>query len=139
MPAFILDTDTLSLYQQGHPRVTPAVDLWPDGALGLTIISVEEQFTGWLGLVRQSKRVDRISAAYDGWVKAARSFKRFDVVGYSVSAIARFQQLKKLLPGIGGNDLRIAAIALEAGATVVTKNRADFGRVPGLTIVDWSV
>ena len=72
------------------------------------------------------------------WVRAVRSYKRFDVVGYSVAAITRFQQLKALKLGVGGNDLRIAAIALEAGATVVTKNRVDFSRVPGLALVDWS-
>jgi tRNA(fMet)-specific endonuclease VapC len=38
---------------------------------------------------------------------------------------------------IGPNDLMIAAIALAYQMTLVTHNTAEFGRVPGLTLVDW--
>ena len=39
---------------------------------------------------------------------------------------------------IGGNDLLIAAIALTHALTVVTHNCAEFNRIPGLRVEDWS-
>ncbi len=34
-------------------------------------------------------------------------------------------------------DLRIASIALEFDATVLTRNFADFKRIPGLRVENW--
>lgn len=58
---------------------------------------------------------------------------------YSESAIARVAQLKTLRLNVHLMDLRIAVIALENGAVVVTRNQRDFGRIPGLSVEDWSV
>ena len=35
-------------------------------------------------------------------------------------------------------DLRIAAIALRQGLTVLTQNTVDFEKVPNLSVADWT-
>ncbi|MEI7686890.1 MAG: hypothetical protein WCL32_17860 [Planctomycetota bacterium] len=54
-------------------------------------------------------------------------------------AYDRYLQLQSLKLGVGKADLKIAAIVLENGGVVVTKNMRDFGRVPGLDSVDWTI
>jgi tRNA(fMet)-specific endonuclease VapC len=46
--------------------------------------------------------------------------------------------LEKTGTPIGAYDLLIAAQALRRGLTVVTANTSEFGRVSGLTWVDWT-
>jgi len=40
--------------------------------------------------------------------------------------------------GIGPMDTLIAAQALRLGATVVTRNVREFGRIQGLKVIDWA-
>lgn len=61
------------------------------------------------------------------------------VISYDQAAMTRRAAFHRMRLNVGSNDLKIAAIALEYQATVVTRNFRDFGRVPGLTIVDWSL
>lgn len=40
---------------------------------------------------------------------------------------------------IGTRDLRIAAVVMSKNAILVTRNRRDFERVPGLRFEDWTI
>jgi tRNA(fMet)-specific endonuclease VapC len=64
---------------------------------------------------------------------------RYQILSFTEPAIQRFQHLLSAGLNVGKMDLRIAAIALENGLMVVTRNQRDFSRVPGLTTVDWSL
>ena len=44
MISHLLDTDTLTLFQHGHPKVSARCAVAPPGTLAITIISMEEQF-----------------------------------------------------------------------------------------------
>jgi len=46
-------------------------------------------------------------------------------------------QLEAAGSPIGANDLLIAATALSAGVTLVTRNQREFLRVPGLAVESW--
>ena len=47
MISHLLDTDMLTLFQHGHPKVSARCAAAPPGSLAITIISVEEQLLGW--------------------------------------------------------------------------------------------
>jgi tRNA(fMet)-specific endonuclease VapC len=137
MIQFILDTDILSLLQRQHPQVLAAVAAHRL-AVSVSTISIEEQFGGWFTRLRQAKSSQEY-AKISGYLAATvEALTSFPVIPMTEAAADRFQVLRKLNRNVGTNDLRIAAIALEAGATVVTRNSRDFSRVPGLLFVDWS-
>jgi predicted nucleic acid-binding protein len=58
------------------------------------------------------------------------------VLDFNTAALDRFQLLMRQKIGTGTPDLRITAIVLSVGATIVTGNQRDFQRVPGFWIED---
>ena len=53
-------------------------------------------------------------------------------------ALNAFQRLWVARLRVGTMDLKIASIALANDATLLTRNRRDFERVPRLRLEDWS-
>ena len=62
----------------------------------------------------------------------------YRIAPYTPAADAEFIRLRSQKVRIGTQDLRIAAIALAVGATVVTRNARDFAQVPGLLLDAWN-
>jgi tRNA(fMet)-specific endonuclease VapC len=139
MSKYVLDTDILSLYQTGHRRVVSQVSHRAPEDLCITILSVEEQLSAWYTLLRRTKDKARLARIYERMTANVKFLSRLEILSYSEPAIDRFQVIRTLKLGVKAMDLRIAAVALENGATVVTRNLADFRRVPGLRVEDWSV
>lgn len=138
MSLYVLDTDSLQLFQEEHPAVVARVRAVAPNELCTSVITVEEQLSGWYTQLRQAKRPERLAWAYRRLAATVRFLSRVQIVDFDERAIRRCEELKKLKLKVRKMDLRIAATALEREATVVTRNVRDFRQVPGLRIEDWS-
>jgi tRNA(fMet)-specific endonuclease VapC len=138
MSLFIMDSDTLSLLENGQPEISVQVARRRTDEITVAVISVEEMLRGWYSLLRRAKKPRELALAYDRLAHSVSFLARIRILSFSEAAIARFQGLLKAKLHVRANDLRIAAIALEHNATVVTRNVRDFVVVPGLTVEDWS-
>lgn len=63
MTGYVLDTDTLSLLQRGNPVVGAHVRRRAD-EVATTIVSVEEQLSGWYALLRRAKTARQLVPVY---------------------------------------------------------------------------
>lgn len=138
MSLFVLDTDTISLYQHDHPAVQTAVQSHPLSELAITVLTVEEQLSGWYNELRKAKKPAALAAVYHRMALTVRFLGHLPILSFTEAAIDRYEGLKRLKLKVKKTDLRIAAVVLENNAVLVTRNRRDFAQVPGLKIEDWS-
>jgi tRNA(fMet)-specific endonuclease VapC len=137
MTLFVLDSDILSLLAKGEPIVARCQNA-AGNTLATTVISVEEMLSGWYTLLRKSKRKEQVVAAYDQLATSVEFLAAFPLLRFTSGALDRFESFKKMRLGVRGQDLRIAAIVLESGGTLVTRNVRDFQHIPALSMEDWS-
>ena len=140
MSLFVLDTDTLTLFQHRHAQVCQQVAGHPSTDVVITVITIQEQLDGWRNALNRARTRQTIAEAYDFLgTMLLPAYLHFRVLLFPEPAILRFESLVALRLNVGRMDLRIGAIALENNAKVVTRNQRDFSRIPGLVLEDWSV
>ncbi len=103
------------------------------------MVTVEEVLRGRLAVL--SRRLDSAARAraYTFLQFAVQFFQQVPVVPFDQACEMQSQQLLTQRIRVGTQDLKIAATTLACGLVVVTRNRRDFGQVPGLVLEDWSV
>ena len=140
MSLFILDTDCLTLHQHRHPILSPKIRaITAPDQLAITVISVEEQISGWYTILRRAKQPDEIVKAYQLLADCVEKLAGLPILSLSMPALMQFRQLVSLKLNVSNSDLRIAAITLVNSGTLITRNVRDFQRVPNLRIEDWTV
>ncbi len=150
MRRFLLDTDHISLQERGHEGVLARMagmapeEIAISGSpsrrcFGAGWRSVEEMLRGRLALLARRSEAQARVWAYAKLMETVRFADRIRVLPFDMGCEKRMAELRSQGLRVGTQDLRIAATALIHGLTVVTRNRRDFGMVPGLTLEDWSV
>lgn len=139
MNLYILDTDHLSLQQRGYEPLRSRIDSTPPESIAITVISLEELIRGRLAQIREARAESEFIRAYRWLVESSQWLGRFQILDYDESGSRIFTSLRRQKIRIGTQDLRIAAITLSVGGILTTRNSVDFGKVPGLTIQDWTV
>ena len=139
MPEFLFDTDHLTLFHHRHPPLMDRLARHPPDAVAICPINIEETMRGRLAVLARSLTGDKHVHAYAHLVAAVEMFHLFPVVPFDSASETQYQQLRAARLRVGSLDLKIAAIALTHRLAVLTRNRSDFERVPGLTLEDWSM
>lgn len=123
----IADTDVLIDYLQGRDPAAETVSraLLQD-QLQTTTLNEFELLAG----VRSSKQRDSVLTLLASIPVLALDFDA------ALKAAEVHRDLERSGARIGMGDSLIAGIALARGATLLTRNRGHFGRVPGLVLVD---
>ncbi len=139
---YILDSDHMSLLEWGSAEsavLRERLSTSDEAEVATTIITYEEQIRGWMAYLAKAKTLARQIEAYRRLRSQLDNYRQIRVVDFDARAASVFENLKKSKIRIGTMDLKIAAIAKLRNAILLTRNKQDFGQVPGLKCEDWTL
>jgi len=137
----VLDTDHMSLLEWGGGNSATLRERLADidqAEVATTIISYEEQMRGWMAYIARGKSIAQQLVAYQRLRRHLENYRQIPVLDFDKAAANVFQQLQRARIRIGTMDLKIAAIVLSRGATLLSRNLVDFTKVPRLNVEDWT-
>jgi tRNA(fMet)-specific endonuclease VapC len=138
MSGFLLDTDHYTLLEEGHLPLLRHLQAVQEGEISISVITVEEALRGRLALVSRASDGGTRIKAYRLLARTVEIIGHLNIVDFDDRAEEQYQLMRGSRIRVGTQDMRIASIALVNSLVVVTRNRRDFGRLPGLSIEDWS-
>jgi tRNA(fMet)-specific endonuclease VapC len=137
----LLDTDITSIHQRPNAAefsvLMSRIESYP-GTVAVGIVTFEEQVRGWLAFAAKSKTPESYAHATQKLRDLLTYYSKMPVLPFDVNTATIFRDLKSIKPRAGTMDLRIAAVALAHGATLVTRNVRDFGGLPSPKVEDWT-
>jgi len=137
----VLDTDHMSLLEWGSEASAVLRERMadiPSHEAATTIISYEEQMRGWMAYIARARSMPQQLEAYQRLRRHLENYRHIPVLDFDESAFRHYQHLRNAGIRIGTMDMKIAAVVLSRGATLLSRNLVDFRKVPGLKVEDWS-
>ncbi|MEH2126680.1 type II toxin-antitoxin system VapC family toxin [Nostoc sp.] len=138
MSLWILDTDSVSLFQRGNLEIARRLNLVDASEIAISIVTVEEQLRGRFQVIRRANPNDLVSA-YEKLQVTFDSLKSFNVLKFTAEAQKLYTNLLHQKIKVGRQDLRIAAITLSVNGILVTRNNRGFCQVPNLVLDNWTL
>jgi tRNA(fMet)-specific endonuclease VapC len=137
---FLLDTDSTTLVFRKHERVLERMKGIDPTETVLTIVTRLEVLRGRIEAVIKAADAAELLRAVKGLADSEAFLGGFSIVSIDQVAAEQYDQLRvnKKLNKMDRGDLLQAAIALAAGATLVTRNTKDYANVPNLTVENWA-
>jgi tRNA(fMet)-specific endonuclease VapC len=135
----VLDTNHFSELVRGSTRVlTLQSNITNRNAdVFVTVITAQESFEGWFALINREKAVLDQTRAYAQFLRSIETVVKFTILPFDPDSARVFQRLRDDGIRIGTMDLKIASICIAHEATLLTRNRVDFDKVPGLRVENW--
>ena len=139
---YLLDTDHVVVLQTeaagDFQRLVARMSGYPPSEFFVSIITFHEEMLGWNAYIARAKDQAGVVRGYAKLYDLLEYFRDTQVLPYDEAAADCFEALRRARVRVGAMDLRIAAIALSRDMTILTRNLPDFGRVPGLSVEDWT-
>ena len=131
---YVLDTDILSdiLKKSPSPSLLSKLADVPPERIHTTAVNLAELYFG----AYRSAHGPRILDVIRGQILPRVQILSFDEAGAEIYGRIRAELEKRGAPR-GESDLRIASIALQYRATLVTGNVRHFAGIPGLKVENW--
>jgi tRNA(fMet)-specific endonuclease VapC len=137
----LLDTDHLSILSHtGSPRAVALTARLGDPSnqpYVITIVSLVEQFRGWSAEINKARDLAQQVRAYGRLSDLVGLIRGMIVLPFDDRAAEEFARLRGQKDRIGTMDLKIGAVALANGALLLSANRRDYEKVPGLRVENW--
>ena len=134
------DTDVMTLILNGSGYYVEKAASIPPAELSVPVPVLEEVLRGRLNAIRQAESGKvklTVAAAYEMFRQTAENLRRYRLIGFDVHGEALLLDWKTQRIKVGTMDMRIAASCLVAGAMLVSRNRKDSDRIPGLKVEYW--